>query len=143
MKLHLNALAAGVLLASASLAPAFAAEQPATEPTTSQSTSEAGMRVYRDPETGALSSQPTTTQQRADAQAADAQFTENPAAVTDATATDGSPMRVLNGQHELAMGVEVDADGNRSVLCNEAAHLALGKHSHAAKPATTTARDER
>jgi hypothetical protein len=134
-------LASSLIVAGVLIAPAIGADQPEARAERSGN-HEAGLRVYVDPESGAVVSQPVTEQQRRDAAKAHAEFQQDESATVEAVATDGSPMRILNGQYEMAFGVEVDADGTRRVICNDAAHASLGKHRHAATNPAAAA-DER
>lgn len=88
------------------------------------------MRVYRDPETGKLVSRPVTEEQRREAQL-DAEFSR-PSRAVEGLASDGSPMIILNGDHEQALSVQLDADGARHPVCTDADHGALPAHTHAA-----------
>jgi hypothetical protein len=59
---------------------------------------------------------------------------------------DGSTMLDLQGRFQQATVATQQADGSLTTYCNDADHLALGQHSHAAKagdPAPTNSREER
>lgn len=98
----------------------------------SESNANVGMRVYVDPDTGELVSQPVTSEQRAAAQATDALFVDNPNAIVESVAVDGSRMLILNGQHEMAMTATVDATGKRHVQCMDKTDGGSGPHRHEA-----------
>lgn len=100
---------------------------------------QSGFRVYVDPETGRIVSAPLTDEQRA-AAAADSMFTQDTSAVTAGVAADGSPMYILNGQFELALGAEVNPDGTRRYGCGDAEHASLLPADHAAAHASTADR---
>ncbi len=123
--LPLASLAAGLILAAGALA---------------NDTAQSALRVYVDPETGALVSTPVTEAQRA-AAAADTTFSQDASKTVEAVAADGSKMYILNGQFELATTLRIDADGRRLVECGDAAHAGLEvmehARAHAASIATT------
>jgi hypothetical protein len=101
---------------------------------------ESGMRVYVDPETGRLVSAPVTAEQRA-AAASDAVFSQDASKAVEAVAADGSKMYLLNGEFELALGVQLGTDGERHFGCSDAAHAALAPAAHASAHAPPAAND--
>lgn len=131
--LRFLAIALGVF---AAVVPLAHAEEPA------EHEFQSGFRVYVDPETGRIVSAPVTEEQRA-AAAADSVFSQDSSAVTEAVAVDGSPMFILNGQFELALGVEMGPDGTRRYSCGDAAHAGLLPADHAEAHASTAVRADR
>jgi hypothetical protein len=103
---------------------------------------QSGMRVYVDPETGRLVSAPVTDEQRAAAAAAST-FSQDSSKATEAVATDGSKMFLLNGQFELALSANVDANGELQFGCNDAEHANLLGSEHSQLHAPAGAADER
>ncbi len=127
------ALSVGSLL----VVPVAMAQEPASN------THESGVRVYVDPETGRLVSAPVTAEQRAAAAADAATFSQDSSKVVEAVAADGSPMYILNGQFELALGVAVDEHGQRHYGCSDASHAALSAAEHASEHAASPAANDR
>lgn len=121
---HLYLLATLALLGSAGVS--IAAEKQSSNPPQQasapvQAESSAAMRVFRDPETGELVSQPVTQAQR-DALEADTAFDQFESRAVESVATDGSPMIILNGDAEVAMKVARDESGDLHTGCLEASH---------------------
>lgn len=133
VKLRFLALALGACMAVVPLAEADEAADPEFQ---------SGFRVYVDPETGQLVSTPVTEEQRA-AAAADRVFAQDSRAVIEAIAVDGSPMYILNGQFELALGAQVDPDGTRRYNCGDAAHVGMLPAAHAEAHAAAAVRSDR
>jgi hypothetical protein len=131
-----------VLGLSAAVCSASAAEEAAAaaaaEP--SATSHQAGLRVYVDPETGALVSQPVTAEQRAFAASSSQHFTQDDSKATAAVAADGSRMWILNGEFEMALNAAVDADGTLRSFCDDASHAAQGAHVHLEAPVRREAR---
>ncbi|MEZ5440803.1 MAG: hypothetical protein R3F15_04885 [Lysobacterales bacterium] len=97
-----------------------------------------GVRAYVDPETGQLTSRAVTPeQQQADAQATE--FSQDATQVELATAADGSPMYILNGQFEMALTAQTRADGSLQLGCTQIEHQGLSAEAHAhAHPSAPT-----
>ena len=123
---------------------ASAVDEPSTDsaPDTASSASshQAGLRVYVDPETGALVSQPVTAEQRAFAQASNSHFTQDDSKATAAVAADGSRMWILNGEFEMALRIAILPDGSVSSFCDDSSHAAQGAHVHLSTSTTPDVR---
>lgn len=125
----------GALLAVSAVAFAAPAEE-AVKPQSAQSQqsvqSEQGMRVYVDPATGELVSQPTTEEGKR-AAAADAKsqaFRQDDEGLVVEHHADGSMSMDLQGRFQQATVAEVQADGSIRTYCSDADHMKLGHHSH-------------
>lgn len=145
MQLVLSRLAAGVALAMLASS-SFAADAPAQQSRKPESAqSQDAMRVYRDPATGALSSQPAGEQQAADSTASESRFSDSSEGLTEKRHSSGMVSVDLQGRFESTMVAKVGADGTLTIGCGEAAH-GSAPHSHGADgkavPATP-AREER
>lgn len=120
---------------SASCCAAMAAAQAkvtAPAATEAPAAAEAGMRVYRDPETGELTSTPSA----ADLQAAkDASLGgETLAEPVQTVLPDGSVMMELNGHGQEYFMVTIDKDGNRVTQCVQDPKAAAQAPAVAPKP---------
>lgn len=149
MKNRATGIVSALLLITAT-ANAFAADEKASEPTATRNTAEAGLRVYVDPQSGELVSQPVTPEQRRQAANADAAFNQDTSDLVPVKMPDGSTMVDLQGRFQQATVATVQADGNIRTYCDDADHLALGTHVHDAQkgatpvsPLPATAREER
>lgn len=96
---------------------------------------EAGMKAYVDPETGQLTSRPTT---QVDAGALDAQFKVDLSKIQEVKKADGSTEWLFNGQADSALIATRGADGKIGIVCAE--HGVM--HDHFVAPTTTGARDD-
>lgn len=81
-----------------------------------QNAGQAAMKAYVDPETGQLTSRPTT---QADAAALDAPFKEDYSKIQEIKKADGSTEWVFNGQVDSAIVAKRGADGKLRVVCAE------------------------
>lgn len=124
--MSVNARLLAVALGACTILPSAYADEAANDNDQFHS----GFRVYVDPETGRLVSAPVTDEQRA-AAAGDNAFSQDTSRVTEAVATDGSKMYILNGEFELALSAEIDASGKRHFACGDASHAALLPDEHA------------
>lgn len=137
------------LVAIGLLPSAYADEQKAERAVT-PATAEAGMRAYVDPATGKLVSQPVTAEQQRQATASDPAFSQDSSDLRVVQMPDGSTMMDLQGRFQQATVADKQADGSLRTYCNDADHLALGKHHHDAastavdvQPTPATTREER
>lgn len=94
---------------------------------------EVGMRAYVDPQSGQLVSEPVTDEQRRQATEVDPAFSQDSSDLEVVHLPDGSTMMDLQGRFQQATVASVQSDGRLTTYCNDADHLALGKHSHEAK----------
>lgn len=108
---------------------ANAAEEPANK--TPPVANESAMRVYVDPVTGELVSQPVTAEQRQAASAADETFSQDGTGLREVQMPDGSYMVDLQGRFQQATVVEAGAKGVLKTRCGDADHVELGTHDHA------------
>ena len=110
------------------------ADAPQSEAAQAQSAhAEAGLRVYVDPATGQIVSQPVTAEQQraaAAADAANASFNQSDEGLQIVYFADGSSMMDLQGRFQLATVATAQADGTVRTSCNDADHLKLGEHTH-------------
>jgi len=128
------------LLASLSFVPftaALAADNAkSATPPAKQATPQAGVRIYRDPQTGQRTSQPTPEQRR-NAAAIDAQnpaFNHSSEGLVERPLPNGGYIVDLEGRFQSAVGVRVGKDGKREFYCDEPGHT---------PPAQSTGREER
>lgn len=144
-RLVIRVAAAGVaLLGAVALATAAdPATRPSPEPAAGYTSSVAGMRVYVDPESGALVDRPVTQEQKDAATADAALFRQDDSGLTLVTHPDGSKSVDLEGRYELATQIHKSANGAVSYSCNDAAHLEQGTHAHAQLAPAATGRDVR
>ena len=136
---------AAVLMAAATVADA---DEKAVEST--NNVAESGLRVYVDPQSGELVSQPITAEQRHQANSADAAFNQDTTDLVPVQMPDGSIMLDLQGRFQQATVATVQPDGSIRTYCNDADHVAKGLHTHDAKagaagalPTASAHRDER
>lgn len=108
-----------------------------------QPSNAAGMRVYVDPESGDLVSAPVTAEQKAAAAADAEQFRQDDTGLREVIHADGSKSMDLEGRYELATQAHKSADGSVGYSCNDAAHVAQGKHDHTQPAPAAPARDVR
>ena len=107
---------------------------------------ESGLRAYVDPETGQLTSQPVTAEQKRASEAVDPTFRQDDEGLQIVYFEDGSSMMDLQGRFEQATVVEVQSDASLRTYCSDADHLRLGKHAHAplaTSPSAPSTREER
>jgi hypothetical protein len=95
----------------------------------------AGMRAYVDPATGKLVSQPVTAEQQRQATASEPAFSQDSSDLRVVQMPDGSTMMDLQGRFQQATVAAKQTDGSLRTYCNDADHLALGKHRHDATSA--------
>lgn len=100
------------------------------------SAGQAAMKAYVDPETGQLTSRPTS---QADAAAADAMFQEDYSKIQEIHKADGSTEWVFNGQVDSAIVARRAADGQLEIECAE--HGVV--HDHLKAPVRQGVRDDR
>lgn len=141
----ISAIVGATFLSVATLA---GAAEPASKPdsTASAGTSPKGamgMRVYVDPETGALVDRPVTPAQKNAAAAENAQFRQDDTGLKVVTHPDGSISIDLEGRFQMATEAQVSADGSVRVTCNDADHAAQAKHTRAQPIAVAPVRDDR
>lgn len=122
-------------MAGASLAIADSPKQDKNAKAVDSGNAQAGMKAYVDPETGQLTSRPTT---QADAAALDSQFKEDFSKIQEIKKSDGSTEWVFNGQVDSALIATRGADGKIGIACSE--HGVV--HDHLAAP-TKGGSDER
>ncbi len=123
---------------------ALAGEPQEAAPAAAQPAAAEDMRVYIDPETGELTHQPVTDEQRRDAAAEAEQHRHDGENTRVVRHADGSMTGYLDGQFEQASVVAVDSQGRLKTRCADADHADRGQHEHPeAAPATTTERDIR
>lgn len=145
MKNRATGIVSALLLFTAA-ASAYAADEKASQPTATGSTAEAGLRVYVDPQSGELVSQPVTPEQRRQSANTDAAFNQDASDLVPVKMPDGSTMVDLQGRFQQATVATVQPDGSIRTYCNDADHVAQGQHNHeiigttlpaAAAPATS------
>ena len=118
------------LLMITAAAGAGAADQKAKEQPATGNTAEVGLRVYVDPQSGELLSQPVTAEQRQQAANADALFNQDNSDLVPVQMPDGSTMVDLRGRFQQATVATVQADGSIRTYCSDAGHAAQGLHHH-------------
>lgn len=104
----------------------------APTPSAAKAQGEAGMRAYVDPQSGQLVSEPVTDEQKRQATAVDSAFSQDSSDLEVVHLPDGSTMMDLQGRFQQATVASVQSDGRLTTYCNDADHLALGKHRHEA-----------
>lgn len=129
MRNRVTGIASALLLITAA-ANAYAADEKVSEPSAAAGTAEAGLRVYVDPQSGELVSQPVTAEQRHQAATADSMFNEDTSDLVPVQMADGSIMVDLKGRFQQATVATVQADGSIRTYCSDAEHVAQGLHSH-------------
>ncbi len=120
----------------ASFALADSPKQDKTPETEKSSNAQSSMKAYVDPETGQLTSRPTT---QADAAALDSQFKEDFSKIQEIQKADGSTEWIFNGQVDSALVATRGADGKIGIVCAE--HGVV--HDHLAAPVVKGDRDEK
>lgn len=128
MKVHAIGMASALLLVSAA-AHVYASDKAAEAPAAS-SAAESGLRVYVDPQSGELVSQPVTEEQRQQAAATEAAFNQDNSDLVSVRMPDGSVMVDLQGRFQQATVATVQADGSIRTYCADADHAGQGQHSH-------------
>lgn len=126
-------LAAALLLATG-VAFAAPAEQTTDVSSSEVAATDAGMRVYIDPETGRLSPVPITIEQQRFAESSKSVAPMAP--MVERRLADGTVLLDLNGNYEMASTVAVGADGKLVSACVDAAHAADPAHVHVPAAAT-------
>lgn len=102
------------------------------------------IRVYVDPETGELTHEPVTEEQRRDAANEADQHRHDGENVRIVRHADGSKTGYLDGQFEQSSVVVVDAQGRLKAHCADADHADRGQHANPdAAPPATVERDDR
>jgi hypothetical protein len=97
---------------------------------------QAGMKAYVDPETGQLTSRPTTP---AAAAALDSAFREDYSKIQEIHKADGSTEWIFNGQVDSAIVATRGADGKLEIVCAEHGIV----HDVLQAPVSEGGRDER
>ncbi len=123
------------LVAGASVAFADSSKQDKKPEAEKSAGVQTGMRAYVDPETGQLTSRPTT---EVDAASLDAQFQPDKSKIQEIKRADGSTEWLFNGQADSAVIATRGADGKIGIVCAEHGIV----HDHIAAPAATGARDD-
>ena len=123
---------------------ALAGDTQDAAPAPSEPTAAQEMRVYIDPETGELTHQPVTDEQRRDAAAEAEQHRHDGENARVVRHADGSITGYLDGQFEQASVAVVDSEGRFKTQCADADHADRGRHEHPELAPTAAAeRDER
>jgi hypothetical protein len=89
-----------------------------------------GLRVFIDPETGQLVSQPITEAQKKAVEAVDPSFRQDDEGLQIVYFADGSSMMDLQGRFQQATVAEAQPDGSLRTYCDDADHLKHGNHTH-------------
>ncbi len=117
-------------LASLVLGSAAVADAAKPIETKKESQAEQGMRVYRDPVTGQLTSPPASVTRM------EPQFQSDPSKVTTEYREDGTIIDHLNGQGQEAITASRDANGKLQFKCTDASE----SHARAAQKEQTNER---
>ena len=134
-QIHVVAMAMSMAL-GANVATADSSDDKARVKPEKSTTNQTEMRAYVDPETGQLTSRPTS---QADAAALDAPFKEDYSKIQEIHKADGSTEWIFNGQVDSAIVAKRGADGQLEIECAE--HGAV--HDHLKAPVRQGGRDDR